>query len=608
MARRKVIVCWGQSNMDGQGLLSALATIGGTKWDHTGVYSGIYYWQNAMYDYVSTAGQWTQLDFADSRYDGAPTSAYDYPVNASKPAVTTFERKFGIDLELAWGRQAELGEPIYVVKLAPGGTYISRCEPLSTAQPPDGDWFWPHAHRSWHPSLPDSDTPFTSTTVATLPGAGVTYSGTGLSDPSAPGALGSNLAGYWVVSGSSSGLIVSNTTTSITISAWHPLPTVPVNGTGYTIQTRSFYSASLIKKLVSYLTAAAAASGADGIDVIDIYSYIGESEATEEDRATEAGSNMKACMAYLRGQIASNGWSTQPAHKIAWTLIGPKETSVWPYASTVNDQYRSIADEDAYCTFVDSTPYSYGGSTGTDTFHNDAQGLYDLAQAALAARRSLSVKASSASTPDDTRPTLAQMRDRVRRRYTGAGQSNDPSDEKLDQAINNALRRIYQWAGDEAWFLRRIDTLRLSGGSTTPITLPILVGRIVRIEDSTFPGVQVEGWKGVGYDSGGRLKIQVTQQTGGNLVVHSILKTRDLTSDDERILVPGEYSELVEVVSCYVLAGQVPNVTLMQVYDKDMQELKKAFQRDCQRHDRHRREALSATEALNPWVYWPVGP
>lgn len=46
MARRKVILAFGHSNMDGEGALSDLATVGGTKWDSSGPYSNLIWYQN----------------------------------------------------------------------------------------------------------------------------------------------------------------------------------------------------------------------------------------------------------------------------------------------------------------------------------------------------------------------------------------------------------------------------------------------------------------------------------------------------------------------------------------------------------------------------------
>lgn len=152
MARRKTIVAFGYSNMDGEGLLTELQAVGGTKWDSSGPYANLIWYQNNVIDGLSTSGRLTPLEYTISMFDGAPASAYDYPPHKTMPRSTVYPQTFGPMLETQWRVQAAEDESITVVQLGISGSYLTRIEPGTTKDLPR-DWWWTHATGSWHPSL-----------------------------------------------------------------------------------------------------------------------------------------------------------------------------------------------------------------------------------------------------------------------------------------------------------------------------------------------------------------------------------------------------------------------------------------------------------------------
>lgn len=581
MAVRKVILIWGQSNAEGTGDLAGLQAISGTRWLHAGTYPGLWYWQDNILDKKANAGQWTELDFAISRYDiGPPATAFDYPVNAGKPQLTQYPARFGPELEFSRGVQAHLGEPVYTIKLAANATYTSRIEPDATLLPP-ADWFWPSLHRSWHPALPLFGD---YTTHSDLTGTSTAATATTLEDTTETWATDEH-AGKVVISGSSYAVVGSNTSDTLTFTAW-------VGGTPsaaiayYIFRPRGFSLARILMEQYLPAAQAAAVAAGDTLEVVAILSYIGEGESTEEQRANESESSMRAIMRYMRDRCPT----TANPDRIPWVLIGPRNAAVWTYAQTVIDGYKRIAADDPYVTFLDSTDYD----TLVDLYHHDAQSMYDLSIAAVEAWDALRRRADSASTEKVTRPTAGELVTRIRRTFTGNAQSNDPTRQKILQQINNSVREIITKLGDKAWFLRHVETIQVTTSYPNLVTLPLVVDRVLRVEYKARPGTQVE-FSMDGRTDAGRTRIRLPNEATGLMQIHCIVTVQDLVEDSDLCVIPNKYAELVEVLTCYRLSKLVKSPAGVSFDAGEMGRLWEMVQGDVHKYDRQRREAVEVT-------------
>lgn len=609
----RVIICFGQSNMVGTGYLSELQTLAGTKWSHTGTYSNIRYFQHNLFNFGTITGQNTLLDFAASRYDAPPSSAYDYPVNYSHPQVTInpFLESFGPDLEFARMVQATLGEPVIVVKLAYGGTYISRIEPQNT-DIIQYNWFWPNAHRSWHPSLPKDYTPYTETTVLTGTSTAVTPGDPSIPTPGSLTEVGaftpSAHVGQFVNSGGFSGQILSNTADQLFVGSWYPdsgtyTPAVSAPAVGaYTIVSRSFFSASLVKVLMEdYLPLVSA-----DFVVESVLSYIGESESIEEDRANDAYENMKAVMDYVRGRITL--LTEQPANEVPWVMIGPQNnTGVWPYANITVQKLQELADNDPCCRYLDSTDFEFGGFTGSDQSHHSAQGIYDLSRAAGELWLELRQQVAGAHVNPYDSLSLSDIRTRVRRTLSGNNQSNTPTNQQIDQAANASQREICVRLGDKAWFLRRVETFSVNSGTPNTVLLPRFIRRLMRVENPNCPTQQIK-WYMVSWEKNGRIRIKLPESATGDLNFHHMIPVTDLDDPNDKFLIPMEYSELLEVLTCWRLAKSLKSPAGVQIESGELERLWQFVEEDTLKHDRQRQDITELTSLNDPFSKYLAEP
>ncbi len=758
---KRIILSFGQSNMVGTGLLATLQTLAASKWSSIGTYSNIFYWQNQIYSGSSITGQWTELDFATSRYDAPPANGYDYPVNYSNPQIslTPFLESFGPELEFSRGVQSTLGEPIYNMKLAYGGTYISRIEPQST-DIIQYNWFWPNAHRSWHPSLPKSNTPYVATTtltgaspyastatgVALTPVAGTTGTGVGVTttpttlvdaaapftpanevgktvrcggnvgkitgntgdtltitawypsqpanglayivynnwveyssgqvfdsrtsftldqyqssyivaggsvaqiaahaagnsltlgtawhagtptdnvawaiytnyvyatlnalvDTSAPFGAVNSKAGQWVVCGGYAGQILTNTSSALVVAAWFPvtgtfdpLASKPADNLAYTLQSRAFFSASLIKTLMEDYFSNVAAE-----DVVEaVVCYVGESDSIEEDRANDVYENMRAIMSYVREKITAK--TGQPAEQIKWLLLGPQnDTDVWPYSDVTNRLYQQVADDDVCCKYIDPSDFDFGGFTGTDVYHHDTQGVYDLGKYLTEQWLLLQKQVQAPHVNPYESVTLGEMVTRVVRTATGNKQTNDPSTPKVKQAINNSIREICTRLGDKAWFLRRVETINMQPGSPSTILLPRQIKRLMRIECPNYPTQQIK-WFGMGWENNGRMRIKLPDALSGDLNLHYLIPLFDVEADTDRLIIPIEYSELLEALACWRLSkiGRTPSG--VQIDASEIQRLWELVDIDVLKYERQRQDTTELTSLYDPYSKYLAEP
>lgn len=596
MARRKVILAWGHSNMDGEGSLSDLATVGGTKWDSSGPYSNLVWYQNNVLDGLSTAGRLASLEFTASMFDGSPATAYDYPVLKTMPRATVYPQTFGPMLECQWQLNQDDDESYTVVQLGIAGSYLTRVEP-STIQGLPRDWWWAHATASWSPGLPKGPV-YTATVNASGTSTGTTA--TTLTDGGAAWVANEHV-GRYVQRGTSVALVTSNTGTELTFTAgwWPPPPVAPPGNGTYSIETRVFQAVSLLRILVEdYLVAANALMAPDTADVVAICPYIGTVDASEEDRANQCYEGMKAAIAYCREKIGQLGLCTvQPSQiPVALATDDISETVPFTYASTVAEAYQRIANEDPFVAVVDTTT----GITRPDGTHPNGAGNYTIGQRFAQAIRDLRTRFASATTEAAQRLTLATIRERIKRRYVRNAQASDPTSQQILQYTNDSQREIINTLGDACWFTRRIESQTLTVDGTCVATLPYLVRRLVRLEDPSFPGRDIE-WTGLGYTSGGRLQIKVTTPTGGAYVMHHMVTPNDLVLDTDTTIIPADYMELLEVLVCYRLSAASGNAMQMAFYREELERLWKYVRRDAHRYDRHRKAHLETLPDFASW-------
>lgn len=198
--------------------------------------------------------------------------------------------------------------------------------------------------------------------------------------------------------------------------------------------------------------------------------------------------------------------------------------------------------------------------------------------------------------------TLSTIRSRVKARYERSTSSGDVRNSLLDAFINDALREIYNTLGDNAYFLRKTQSVTVSQYPAVT-TMPAGVKRLYRLEDEgVAPGYPIP-WNFVRHDSSGNMVI--VTRVSGTFTAHYLEYPADLALDADTCAVPTEHGELVVVLTCKRLAEAVGNFQLAQLLSNEMEGLVRSIKRDCLRYSGQRHEPLQSiwnTAIPGPWA------
>lgn len=325
------------------------------------------------------------------------------------------------------------------------------------------------------------------------------------------------------------------------------------------------------------------------------FAVLAENDTSNEQRANAAKNNMVLIRDGLRAFVADGGYCKTSADQIPW-IMADAGSSSWTYRSTVNSGLLEIAADDPSSSYIATSGFGYQ----PDTIHFNAAGQISLGQAFAEHWVTANNTLNSATTVESDRPTLTALRDKVRRRYERNISTNDDNDAQVDNFINDSLREIYNTLGDNAWFLRRVETIALDGTYPGTMTLPRQVKRLLKIENSAYPGRAIT-YKGLAYKDNGRLHLTLHDYSGGPYVCHFMARHVDLVKDSDVALLPGDYIELVVMLTCKRLAETAGNMSMIQYYAAETDRLWKYVKRDVLRYDRMRQGQMTSIDSYDSW-------
>lgn len=389
------------------------------------------------------------------------------------------------------------------------------------------------------------------------------------------------------------------------ISIAAPTSTLSPNYIGTTLQSSTFSwshdvthkdyhpssSTSLYTALTSAITAAAVDIGAAGdtVDIQGFFSVIAEVDSNLEPLADAIETNMRLLRDSLRQFASDNLLSSKKASEIPWCMAGVG-SSLWAFRSTANTALQAVADEDPFSGYLDTTTSDF--TYEVDGIHYNANGQIALGVGFADLWSSILTEASDAARALNELPTLQTIRTAVVQRYERTGASADARTVLLNQFINDSLREVYNTLGDNAPFLRRTATLTASDTFPSALTLPYPIKRLLRIENSLWPGRQVD-WKGLSLTEGGRVQIVLHDYSGGPFIAHFIAIPKDLVKDDDVTLVPQDYVELVVMLTCKRLAESVGNSTIAVYYAAESDRLWRYVKKDAYRYGNMAQESMT---------------
>lgn len=352
----------------------------------------------------------------------------------------------------------------------------------------------------------------------------------------------------------------------------------------------------LVDKALTLACAEIVAAG-DTPDIVGVFGVPSELEALNSQTAQNFYANLSTFTTTFRQAIDDNGWATKQASQIPFVFAGIGASTYWTYSATVNSLGDKFAGDDPSVrkiTITDEFTYI------SDNVHYDADGQVLLGQTFFTEWQAAKDALSSATTVDADRPTLLGIRNKVRRRYERNISSNDDNSAQVDNFINDSLREVYNTLGDNAWFLRRVEPITLDGSFPGTMTLPRSVKRLLRVENLSNPGRAIT-WKGLAHRDNGRIQLTLHDYTGGPYECHFMARHVDLVKDSDLALIPGDYIELVVMLTCKRLAETAGNMSMIQYYAAETDRLYKYVKRDVLRYDRMRQGQMTTIDSFDSW-------
>lgn len=351
--------------------------------------------------------------------------------------------------------------------------------------------------------------------------------------------------------------------------------------------------------------AQAALPSGSKMDVRLLINWLGDNDA---GKPLEAVANfkefVKTFVSKQRQACVDNDWTTLPAKQIpvCWMGIysgyGTEETR-----SFMNDVLQEIEDDDPYFRWIDTDGYDVmvelGETSFTETLgHFGSTGYISAAQDVYDAFVEMSTEPWDAIAEED-RVTVDDVKDRVLTYYNRSRVQTDISDDTLLIHMNGALNRILNDVGDNAYWLRKRESMALEVGLNNITTMPKYVARVLKIEN---PSDITEGlqFQLIGHADGGKVQIHLLESGTGTYTVHYITRPRDLTLDTELVPIPRQIMEWLVVETARRLARGGTNVALLGSLEGEARDLRDKCIKDLQVTQRAKRDKFQTVRR------WPT--
>ena len=348
---------------------------------------------------------------------------------------------------------------------------------------------------------------------------------------------------------------------------------------------------ALAARLTKVLTAAKIATEAEGntLKIILVTMKQGETDSVYQYMRELWPTNCPAFIDWVRALVFSLGLAVEAEAQTPF---------VWP---KIPDQPWGATNAAAINTVLDSRqaddPYfaTYDTNTFTKLVPNDphfgTQGILSLAQADFSAFLAIRSR-TSISLPMQDVPTLAQLRDQVRRVTERNTSDTGQSDDVINEAINEAYLDLINYVADTCWWLRQINRITLVSNPLTPVALPRVVTRLLEIRPATAPWTTYD-WSMVGHTDGGRVQIITLNYVQELVDLHHMYVPRKMIADDERPLIPSEYIEAVKIGAARRVTVSAGNSALESKLRVEEAKLMGLVSIHSNKVDRQRRQRLN---------------
>lgn len=306
------------------------------------------------------------------------------------------------------------------------------------------------------------------------------------------------------------------------------------------------------------------------MDVRHVVLWMCDNDATlGGDRLKGFIEHMRRFIKRIRFDLVDNDWTTLPEHQIPVTLMGTHAVyyTVGVGSASINVDMQSLVADDPWLDYVPTDGLQLLSAAG----YNDVvlgTGSHFSHNGYLAAEKliydsflRMETSAWDALGTDD-RITFRDAMDRLAIYYERNRVRTDASDSVMRVHLNGAFLHIVNTVGDGCWWLRHMTQMALTSTPGTPISMPKIVSRLLRMEQVTGQGFPLH-YEMLGFGDGGRM--QVLMQEGpwsGTFMVHYIRQVKEMTRDDELVPLPLQMVEWLIVEAARRMARAAGNIPL----------------------------------------------
>ncbi len=334
------------------------------------------------------------------------------------------------------------------------------------------------------------------------------------------------------------------------------------------------------------------------MDVRLIVNWMGDNDANSKtvEQLGPIREFFKSLIYKQRKACVDNDWTTLPLSQIpvVWMDVHTAYDEGSPSSREfINSELRALEDDDPFLTVIATEDFAVmaddAETSAIDTFsHFGARGYYAAAEAIYDAFVSMTQEPWDAIAEED-RVTVDEVKDRVLTYYNRSRVQTDISDDTLLIHMNGAMNRILNDIGDNAYWLRKRESMALEVGVNNITTMPKYVARVLKIEN---PSDITEGlqFQLIGHGDGGKCKIHLLESGTGTYNVHYITRPRDLTLDTELVPVPRQILEWLVVETTRRLARGGTNVALLGSLEGEARELRERCIKELQVQQRAKRD------------------
>lgn len=354
----------------------------------------------------------------------------------------------------------------------------------------------------------------------------------------------------------------------------------------------------VLTSMISAMATLANAAG-DTLDIQGFFPHLGTNDASDTTRTEMFLKNMTFLRDSLREWTSANSYSSLAPQNIPWVMsgIGPAAGRPAANVTSCNAAMLQMEQDDPFTGYVDTTDTSVF-SYDIDGVHLDQDGSVQDGVALYQKWVEVISRITDPNVLDMDRPTLGNLRSRVKRRYERNTSGNAATADQINVFINDSLREFYNTIGDNPWFLRRKETITVSATYPTTTTLPRTIRRIVRVEDAAYPGRMIP-YQCMGFTDSGRIEMSLHGAPTSQVTVWHLIVPRELVGDGDRCMVPLDYVELVVILTCKRLAEAAGNVNLASYYDAELVRLWKYVKRNVLAHGRMSNDQLSPGDSYD---------